>query len=50
MKDLILRNEPYIAQYEPRKIMKKRLVLRDEQDKTRVVAKDPCQEHIKCFS
>jgi hypothetical protein len=44
MKDLILRNEPYIAQYKPTKIMKKRLVLRDEHGKIRVVAKDPCQE------
>jgi len=44
MKDLILRNEPYIAQYKPRKIMKKRLVLRDEHGKIRAVAKDPCQE------
>jgi hypothetical protein len=44
MKDLILRNEPYIAQYKPKKIVKKRLVLRDEHNRTRVVAKDPCQE------
>ena len=44
MKDLILRNEPYIAQYKPRKIMKKRLVLRDEHGKIRLAAKDPCQE------
>jgi hypothetical protein len=44
MKDLILRSEPYIAQYKPRKIMKKRLVLRDEHGKLRLVTKDPCQE------
>jgi len=44
MKDLILRNEPYMAQYKPRKIMKKRLVLRDEHGKIRIVTKDPCQE------
>jgi hypothetical protein len=44
MKDLILRNEPYIAKYKPRKIMKKRLVLRDEHGKIRLVTKDPCQE------
>lgn len=44
MKDLILRNESYIAQYKPRKIMKKRLVLRDEHGKIRLVTKDPCQE------
>lgn len=44
MKDLILRNEPYIAQYKPRNIVKQRLVLRDEHGKLRVVTKDPCQE------
>jgi hypothetical protein len=44
MQDLILRNEPYIVQYKPRKIIKKRLVLRDEYGKVRVVTKDPCQE------
>ena len=44
MKDLILRNESYIAQYKPRRIMKKRLVLRDEHGKVRIVTKDPCQE------
>jgi hypothetical protein len=44
LKDLILRNEPYIAQYKPRRIMKKRLLLRDEHGKIRVAAKDPCQE------
>ena len=44
MKDLILRDEPYIAQYKPRTIMNKRLVLRDEHGKMRVVTKDPCQE------
>jgi hypothetical protein len=44
MKDLILRNEPYVAQYKPRKIMKNRLVLRDEHGRLRVVSKDPCQE------
>jgi len=44
MKDLILRNERYIAQYKPRKIIKNRLVLRDEHGKIRVAAKDPCQE------
>jgi hypothetical protein len=44
MKDLILRNEPYIVQYKRRNIIKQRLVLRDEHGKVRVVAKDPCQE------
>jgi hypothetical protein len=44
MRDLILRNEPYVAQYKPRKIIKKRLVLRDEHGKIRLTAKDPCQE------
>jgi hypothetical protein len=44
MKDLILRNEPYVGQYRPTKIMRRRLVLRDEDGKMRVVSKDPCQE------
>jgi hypothetical protein len=44
MKDLILRDESYIAQYKPSKIMKKRLVLRDENGKIRAVAQNPCQE------
>jgi len=44
MKDLILRDESYVAQYKPTKIMKKRLVLRDERGKTRAVAQNPCQE------
>jgi hypothetical protein len=44
MKDLLLREEPFIAQYKSSRIMKKRLVLRDERGKVRVVAKDPCQE------
>jgi hypothetical protein len=44
MKDLILRNERYVAQYKRKKIMRNRLVLRDERGRIRVTSKDPCQE------
>jgi hypothetical protein len=44
MKDLILRNEPYITQYKPRRIAKDRLILRDEYGRIRAVTKGPSQE------
>jgi len=44
MKDLILRNEPYITQYKPRKIVRERLILRDEYGRIRAATKGPCQE------
>ena len=44
MNDLILRSEPFIAHYGSRRIMRNRLVLRDERGKIRLVTKDPCQE------
>jgi len=44
MKDLILRNEPYVTKYKPTKMVKDRLVLRDEYGRIRAVSKGPCQE------
>jgi hypothetical protein len=44
MKDLILRNEACVAQYKPRKMMKQRLVLRDEHGRIGDAAQNPCQE------
>jgi hypothetical protein len=44
MKDLILREQPYIAQCESSKVVKKQLVLADEHGNIRAVARDPCQD------
>jgi len=44
MKDLTLRNEPYVAQHKPKKVVGDRLVLRDENGRIRAVANGPCQE------
>jgi hypothetical protein len=46
MKDLVLRNEPYIAQYNPNRIVRNRLTLREEHGRIRVIANGPCQERL----